>query len=50
VKEARIATARWLTHPDHATRRRFERGRAAALATGADGNLVFLAANRYNLR
>jgi len=47
---AGIATARWLTFPDDATRRNFEREQAAALATDVDGNPVFLATNRYNLQ
>jgi peptide chain release factor 3 len=47
---AAIATARWLTWPDEATRRRFEREQAAALAVDVDGNPVFLATNKYNLQ
>ncbi|HLX28562.1 MAG TPA: peptide chain release factor 3 [Casimicrobiaceae bacterium] len=47
---AGIATARWLTFPDDATRRDFEREQAAALATDVDGNAVFLATNKYNLQ
>jgi len=47
---ANIATARWLTFPDEATRRNFEREQAAALATDVDGNPVFLATNKYNLQ
>ena len=47
---AAIATARWLTFPDEATRRRFEREQAAALAVDVDGNPVFLASNKYNLQ
>ena len=47
---ANIATARWLTFPDDATRRNFEREQAAALATDVDGNPVFLATNKYNLQ
>jgi peptide chain release factor 3 len=47
---ANIATARWLTYPDEAMRREFERQQAAALATDVDGNPVFLATNRYNLQ
>jgi peptide chain release factor 3 len=46
---ASISTARWLTFPDDATRRNFEREQAAALATDVDGNPVFLATNKYNL-
>jgi len=47
---ASISTARWLTYPDEATRRDFEREQAAALATDVDGNAVFLATNKYNLQ
>jgi peptide chain release factor 3 len=47
---ANIATARWLTFPDAATRRDFEREHTAALATDVDGNPVFLATNKYNLQ
>jgi len=47
---ASISTARWLTFPDDATRRNFEREQAAALATDVDGNPVFLATNKYNLQ
>jgi len=47
---AAISTARWLTYPDEATRRDFEREQAAALATDVDGNAVFLATNKYNLQ
>ena len=47
---ANIATARWLTFPDDAVRRNFEREQAAALATDVDGNPVFLATNKYNLQ
>ena len=49
-ESAGIATARWLTFPDAATRRDFEREQAAALATDVDGNAVFLATNKYNLQ
>jgi len=45
-----IATARWLTFPDAAMRRMFEREQAASLATDVDGNPVFLATNKYNLQ
>ena len=45
-----ITTARWLTYPDAATRRDFERQNAAALATDVDGNPVFLATSKYNLQ
>ncbi len=47
---AAISTARWLTYPDEAVRREFEREQAAALASDVDGNPVFLAANKYNLQ
>jgi peptide chain release factor 3 len=47
---ANIATARWLTFPDEATRRDFAREQGAALATDVDGNAVFLATNKYNLQ
>jgi len=48
--DAGIATARWLTFPDEATRRNFERDRAASLATDVDDNPVYLATNRFNLQ
>ena len=48
--DAGIATARWLTYPDEATRRDFERDRAASLATDVDDNPVYLATNRFNLQ
>ena len=47
---ANIATARWLTFPDDAARRNFEREQGPALATDVDGNPVFLATNKYNLQ
>jgi peptide chain release factor 3 len=47
---AGIATARWLTFPDDAVRRNFEREQAAAIAVDVDGNPVFLATNKYNLQ
>ena len=47
---ANISTARWLTFPDEATRRNFEREQGPALATDVDGNPVFLATNKYNLQ
>ena len=49
-ESANISTARWLTYPDEATRRDFEREQAASIATDVDGNPVFLAANKYNLQ
>jgi peptide chain release factor 3 len=45
-----IHTARWLTFPDDATRRKFERDEAASLARDVDDNPVFLASNKYNLK
>lgn len=45
-----LFTARWLVFPDEASRRRFEKEEAAALARDVDGNPVFLATNRYNLK
>ena len=45
-----IFTARWLRFPDEATRRKFERDEAASLAKDVEGNPVFLAANKYNLK
>ena len=47
---AGIHTARWLTFPDEATRRDFERLQWASLATDVDDNPVFLATNKYNLQ
>jgi peptide chain release factor 3 len=47
---AGIHTARWLTFPDEATRRDFERLQSAALAKDVDDNPVFLATNKYNLQ
>ena len=47
---AGIHTARWLTFPDEATRRDFERLQGASLASDVDHNPVFLAANKYNLQ
>lgn len=46
---ADIHTARWLTFPDEATRRKFEQEQYARMATDVDGNPVYLATNRYNL-
>ena len=48
--DAGIATARWLTYPDEATRRNFERDREGSLATDVDDNPVYLATNRFNLQ
>jgi peptide chain release factor 3 len=47
---ASMSTARWLTFPDEATRRNFEREQAASIGADVDGNPVFLATNRYNLQ
>ncbi len=47
---AGIATARWLTYPDEATRRGFEAERAGSLAKDVDDNPVYLAASKYNLQ
>ncbi|HVO90287.1 MAG TPA: peptide chain release factor 3 [Casimicrobiaceae bacterium] len=47
---AGIHTARWLTFPDEATRRDFERLQSSSLATDVDDNPVFLATNKYNLQ
>jgi peptide chain release factor 3 len=47
---AGISTARWLTFPDDATRKDFERMQGAQLATDVDGNAVYLAPNKYNLQ
>jgi peptide chain release factor 3 len=47
---AGIATARWLTFPDEAVRKDFERMQGAQLAVDVDGNPVYLAPNRYNLQ
>lgn len=44
-----IYTARWLTFPDEATRRSFEKDNASRLGRDVDGNIVYLAPNRYNL-
>ena len=49
-ESAPVSTARWLTFPDEAPRRSFEREQAASLAIDVDGNPVFLATNRYNLQ
>ncbi len=44
-----IHTARWLTYPDEATRRNFEKEQAARLAKDVDGNPVYLAQSKYSL-
>jgi peptide chain release factor 3 len=45
-----IYTARWLTYPDEATRKKFEKDEAMSLAKDVDGNPVFLSSNKYNLK
>lgn len=45
-----IYTARWLTFPDEAARRRFEKDEAASMGVDVDGNPVFLSGNKYNLK
>jgi peptide chain release factor 3 len=47
---ANISTARWLTFPDEAVRRDFEREQAASIGVDVDDNPVFLATNKYNLQ
>ncbi len=47
---ANISTARWLTYPDEASRKNFEREHVASLATDVDDNPVYLATNKYNLQ
>ncbi len=49
-ESAVISTARWLTFPDAAVRRDFEREQGASIATDVDGNPVFLATSKYNLQ
>ena len=44
-----IFTARWLSFPDDATRKQFERREAASMAVDVDGNPVFLANSKYVL-
>ncbi|MCP5277672.1 MAG: peptide chain release factor 3 [Thiobacillus sp.] len=48
-EQADIHTARWLTFPDEATRKQFEKEQLARMARDVDGNPVYLATNRYNL-
>lgn len=45
-----IYTARWLTFPDEATRKKFEKDELLSLARDVDDNPVFLSANKYNLK
>ncbi|HSD61110.1 MAG TPA: peptide chain release factor 3 [Burkholderiales bacterium] len=47
---ASIHSARWLTFPDDAVRRDFERQLAANMARDVDGNLVYLAPHKVNLQ
>ena len=47
---ASIHTARWLTFPDDATRKRFEAENAMNLGRDVDENPVYLAPNIYNLQ
>jgi peptide chain release factor 3 len=49
-EEVDIFTARWLTFPDEATRKKFEKDEIFSLATDVDDNPVFLSANKYNLK
>lgn len=44
-----VSTARWLSFPDDATRKYFEREQGARLATDVNGNTVYLATSIYNL-
>lgn len=44
-----VSTARWLSFPDDATRKDFEREQGARLATDVNGNIVYLATSIYNL-
>ncbi len=44
-----IFTARWMTFPDEATRRGFEKENALHMAKDVDDNPVYLAPNKYNL-
>ena len=44
-----VSTARWLSFPDDATRKDFEREQGARLATDVNGNTVYLATSIYNL-
>ncbi|TCJ11820.1 peptide chain release factor 3 [Parasulfuritortus cantonensis] len=46
---ADIHTARWLTFPDEASQRQFEKDQQMRMAVDVDGNAVYLATNRYNL-
>jgi peptide chain release factor 3 len=48
-EHANIYTARWLTFPDEAARRQFERDQQLRMGHDVDGNPVYLATNRYNL-
>ena len=48
-ENADIHTARWLTFPDEASRKNFEREQFSRFAHDVDGNPVYLASSRYNL-
>src|SRR3970040_2670197 len=45
-----IFAARWLTFPDEAARRGFEKENAPNLARDVDDNPVYLAPNKFNLQ
>ena len=47
---ANIYTARWLTFPDEAARRAFEKENGLNMAQDVDENPVYLAPNKYNLQ
>jgi peptide chain release factor 3 len=48
--EPGIHSARWLTYPDEATRREFEKQQIARMARDVDDNPVYLATNASNLQ
>ncbi len=48
-ESADIHTARWLSFPDTATQRQFEKEQLVRMALDVDGNPVYLATNRFNL-
>ena len=45
-----LFAARWVTFPDESARRKFENEEAARLARDIDGNPVYLAPTRVNLK
>ncbi len=45
-----IHTARWLSFPDEATRRKFETQEVAGMGRDVNANPVYLAPNRHNLK